>query len=379
MAHRTGLLLVALNGVGRGAEGAIAQGGDDAVGPVEVLGRHAGGGVLKVGGRGVHVREERYQRVERVGAVCHPLDGAGGLRAVRADLHHRELALAVDADRAVHVAGALIAQLAVRIERGALVVGAQHVLDILDGHLALRLTGPRDVVGGGLVVGVRAVPHLVVRVEEALHVPGARGVVHVVGVGVGAEGIARVERGSVLHREVQMVGFDEFGKVFGTHVRFLVTQSVLKVEFVDTELVRHGHVGLVRHALGNPVMAAHSFQPPDFVGVGEGDAIHLVGAEFLKQRAEALDALACGLDIRQHDGQEVLFADAAGHLGLIALGRRVFHERVGAEHALVGGQGFGGTHRHVRLVDAGLAPNTFLEVRVRHGGVLQRVVRQGDG
>ena len=83
-------------------------------------------------------------------------------------------------------------------------------------------------------------------------------------------------------------------------------------------------------------MAAHSFQPPDFVGVGEGDAIHLVGAEFLKQRAEALDALACGLDIRQHDGQEVLFADAAGHLGLIALGRRVFHERVGAEHALVG-------------------------------------------
>ena len=32
--------------------------------------------------------------------------------------------------------------------------------------------------------------------------------------------------------------------------------------------------------------------------------------------AEALDALACGLDIRQHDGQEVLFADAAGHLGL---------------------------------------------------------------
>ena len=66
-----------------------------------------------------------------------------------------------------------------------------------------------------------------------------------------------------------MVGFDEFGKVFGTHVRFLVTQSVLKVEFVDTELVRHGHVGLVRHSLGNPVMAAHSFQPPDFVGVGE--------------------------------------------------------------------------------------------------------------
>ena len=31
-------------------------------------------------------------------------------------------------------------------------------------------------------------------------------------------------------------------------------------------------------------------------------------------------ALARGLDVRQHDGQEVLFTDAAGNLGLVALG-----------------------------------------------------------
>ena len=60
---------------------------------------------------------------------------------------------------------------------------------------------------------------------------------------------------------------------------------------IQAELVGHDDHTVVRHALGNPVMAAHSFQPPDFVGVGEGDAVHLVGAEFLKQRAEALDAL----------------------------------------------------------------------------------------
>ena len=35
-----------------------------------------------------------------------------------------------------------------------------------------------------------------------------------------------------------MVGFYEFGKVFGTHVCFLVTQGVLKVNSVDTELVQ---------------------------------------------------------------------------------------------------------------------------------------------
>ena len=283
MTHRTGLLLVTLDGVGGGSEGTVAQGGDDAVDPVEVLGGHAGGGVFEVGRRHIHVREERHQRIERVGTVSDPLHGAGGLRTVRANLHHRKLALAVDADRTVHVACALITKLTIRVERRALIVRAQHVLDVLDGHLALRLASPRDVIGSGLVIGVRAVPHLVIRVEEALHVPGARGVVHVVGVGMGAEGVARVERRGVLHGEVEMVGLDEFGQIGGAHVLVLLAQSVLKVEFVDTELVRHGHVGLVRHALGDPVMAAHGFQPPDLVGIGEGDAVHLVSAELLEQ------------------------------------------------------------------------------------------------
>ena len=41
--------------------------------------------------------------------------------------------------------------------------------DYYAAHGSDVVTCPRDVVGGGLVVGVRAVPHLVVRVEEALH------------------------------------------------------------------------------------------------------------------------------------------------------------------------------------------------------------------
>ena len=133
------------------------------------------------------------------------------------------------------------------------------------------------------------------------------------------------------------------------------------------------------------MVAADGFKPPDLIHIGEGDTVHFVRAVLFEQRAETCHAFTGGLDVRQYEGEEVLFADAAGHFRLVAvfaflaLGRSELHERVGAEHALVGGQGFGGSHRHVRLVDAGLAPNTFLEVRVRHGGVLQRVVRQGDG
>ena len=114
-------------------------------------------------------------------------------------------------------------------------------------------------------------------------------------------------------------------------------------------------------------MATDGFHPPNLVGVRERDTVHLIGAVFLKKVAKPLHALTRGGDVRQHDGQEVLLADAAGH------GRIVI--RV----TFVGGQRFGGAHGHVRLVDAGLAPDAFLQVGVRHCGVLQRIVGQVNG
>ena len=278
----------------------------------------------------------------------------------------------------------LVAELAVRIVRGALVVGAQHVLHVFDGDLAIRLASPWNVVRSRLVVGVLTVPLLVVRVEETLHVPGARGVVNMVGIRVGAERVARVERGDVLHGQVQMVAFDEFAEVRGAHVLLLVAERVVEVEFVDAELVRHGHVCFVRHTLGDPVVASDGFKPPDLVHIGEGDTVHLVRAVLFEQRAETGYTFAGGLDVRQYEGEEVLFANAAGHfrlvavLAFLALGRSELHERVGTEHALVGGEGFGGAHGHIRLIDAGFAPNAFLQIRVRHGRVLQRLARQVD-
>ena len=89
------------------------------------------------------------------------------------------------------------------------------------------------------------------------------------------------------------------------------------------------------------MVAAHGLEPPDLVGVREGDAVHLVGAKALEERAQALDALASTSDIGQNEGDHVLLADAAHLLGLVALlalgaaGGAVLDERVGAEHALV--------------------------------------------
>ena len=182
-----------------------------------------------------------------------------------------------------------------------------------------------------------------------------------------------------------MIALDEFDQILGAHVVLLLTEGVIEVEFVDAELVRHRHIRFVGHALGDPVMATDGFHPPNLVGVRERDTVHLIGAVFLKKVAKPLHALTRGGDVRQHDGQEVLLADAAGHGRLVirvtfpSACRPVFHKRVGAEHTLVGGQRFGGAHGHVRLVDAGLAPDAFLQVGVRHCGVLQWIVGQVNG
>ena len=119
MAHRAGLLLIAFHGVGGVGEACVAQGRNDAVLPVEVFGGDARGGVLKILRRGVDVREERHERVERVGTVSNPLHGTVDLRTVRTDLHDGQLALTVDADRTEHVARMLVAELSIRIVRGA--------------------------------------------------------------------------------------------------------------------------------------------------------------------------------------------------------------------------------------------------------------------
>ena len=282
------------------------------------------------------------------------------------------------------MAGALVAKLSIRIVRGALIVGAQHILHIFDGDFAFWLASPRNIVGNRLVVGILTIPLLVVRVEETLHVPSTRSVVHVIGIGVRAKRVTRVERRSALHRQVKMVAFDELGQIGGTHVVLLLAKRIFKIKFVNAQLVRHGHIRFVRHTLGDPMMAANGFQPPNLVNVGEGNAVHLIGAKFLKQRTQAFHTLAGGGDVRKHECEEILFANTTGDFRLkaffafLALGRLEFHERIGAKHTLVGGERFGGTHGNVRLIHTSFAPNAFFQIGIRHSRILQRIVRKVD-
>ena len=162
----------------------------------------------------------------------------------------------------------------------------KHVLDVLDGHLALGHTAPGDVVALGRVIGVGTVPHIA-GVEAALHVPGARRVVDVVAVAVGAKGLARVKdrsRAVALdaQRQVQMPLGHPGAQVGRAHMIGLGAFSIVQVKAVDTQLVGHGHIGVIGHALGNPVVTADGLEPPDLVHVAKGDTVVLVGAVALE-------------------------------------------------------------------------------------------------
>src|SRR5699024_621135 len=94
--------------------------------------------------------------------------GAVALGQVRADLQDRERVVAVDADRSEPAALRLGAAGGVRDERRALVVGAEHVLDVLDGQQTLRAPAPRQVVRFRARAGTPAVPVLAGGVQGAL-------------------------------------------------------------------------------------------------------------------------------------------------------------------------------------------------------------------
>ena len=189
-------------------EANIGQGTDQAICPIEILGRHASLRVGIVLGHGLDVGVQRNQRVKRVGAKGHPLHGAVGRLRIGAQLQHGELAVAIDADGAIGATRSGRALAAVAVVLRALVVARKHVLGVLDGHLALGHAAPGDVVALGRVVGLGTVPYIA-GVKTALHVPGARRVVDVVAVTVRAKGLARVkDRGGTValntQRQVQM-------------------------------------------------------------------------------------------------------------------------------------------------------------------------------
>ena len=197
------------------------------------------------------------------------------------------------------------------------------------------------------------------------------------------EGVAGVE--AAVERDVEVVLAHELAKVGRAEVVAALAEGVIEVEGVESELVGHRDVAVVGDAARDPVVTAHGLHPPDLVDVAERDAVVLVGPVALEKAAQHPDAVAGGAHVGEHEGDHVLLADAAYDLGLVVLLARralcgpVLDERVGAEHALVGGERLGGAHAHVADREARLLPEAALAVGVGKRGVATPALGQGDG
>ena len=149
---------------------------------------------------------------------------------------------------------------------------------------------------------------------------------------------------------------------------FLCAKSIFQIKAVDAQLVGHDHIAVIRHTACDPVVATDGLQPPDLVHILKGNAVHLISAVGLQQMPQPLHALAGGADVGQGQEHDILFADAAGHLGRFALCRLVHHQRVCAQHPGIGGDGLGGGHGHIGRIDAACRPDAFALHGVGHGG-----------
>ena len=126
-------------------------------------------------------------------------------------------------------------------------------------------------------------------------------------------------------------------------------------------------------------MPADRFHPPDLVLVVECDTVRFIRAVLFQKRRKPQYAFARCADIRQHEHDDILLADAARHiLFLFRLCLLIPHQRVRREHARVTGDRLRRGHADVRFVYAGRRPHAVLRIDARTRGIAHRVCGKLD-
>ena len=99
----------------------------------------------------------------------------------------------------------------------------------------------------------------------------------------------------------------------------LLSLGICKIKGIDTELIRHRHIGVIRYTPRDPMMAANRLEPPNLINIRDCNAIHLVRSARLEQPSKPTHAIAGRCSVRQNQRRNVFLADTTRHLGNIAL------------------------------------------------------------
>ena len=111
-----------------------------------------------------------------------------------------------------------------------------------------------------------------------------------------------------------MVLRNKLFEVGRTHMLLLLGKSIIQVKIVNTKLVRHHHITVIRNTLCDPVMSADGLKPPDLVDVLERDTVHLVSPVLLQKTSEADHTFSRAADIRKRDVHKVFLTDSTDDL-----------------------------------------------------------------
>ena len=106
------------------------------------------------------------------------------------------------------------------------------------------------------------------------------------------------------------------------------------------------------------MVSANGFQPPDFLRVGEGNTIHLIGTVLFQELSETKHPFSCGMDIGQQQAYHIFFSDASGNFRPAFLVK--YYQGIRCQHQLVTGNGFRSGNGDIGTIGAGACPDTVI-------------------
>ena len=155
---------------------------------------------------------------------------------------------------------------------------------------------------------------------------------------------------------------------------FLFPESIIQIKMIDSLLIRHHDIRIIRHLLGNKMMPSNRFQPPDFLRIGKGNAVHFISAVLFQEFSQSNNALSCRMNIRKQKAHHILFSNPARNLFSSFL--MEYNQRIGSLNKIITGDGFRCGNGNIGTVGSGACPDSIFCQDIGKADVIKRLLRE---
>ena len=246
----------------------------------------------------LHLRIKRHHGIKSIGAICNPLQHIGILSMLRADMHKTNKIIAVDTDGTIHATLPRISIRSIWIVWRPLIMRRKHIFHIFHSKLPLRYQRPWQIIGLRCKIRIRSIPVVCVWIQTPQHIPRTRCIVHMICIVMAAKSFPRIQ--TAIHGKIQVIIRNKLPHIYRTHMIFLDGKCIIQIKCINSKLIWHNHIRIIRHTACNPVMSTNGLHPPDFILIGKGNSIHFISAICFQKFSQSLNTLSCIVDIRKY-------------------------------------------------------------------------------